>query len=120
MVFGAVLDALAERERQREVLHRELLAKTREADAANAALLRAERLSSLGRIAAGVAHEVNNPAAFILANLAQLRERLGASDEAAARDLDESLEGVRRIAEIVAALRALAQGPEQQVERVDL
>jgi len=37
-------------------------------------LLRADKLASIGQLAAGVAHEINNPAAFISTNLYVLKE----------------------------------------------
>jgi PAS domain S-box-containing protein len=37
-------------------------------------VLQSEKLASLGQLAAGVAHEINNPMGFIHANLAQLAE----------------------------------------------
>lgn len=37
-------------------------------------LVRREKLASLGRIAAGIAHELNNPLGFVVSNLNQLRE----------------------------------------------
>ena len=44
-------------------------------------LAQADRLASMGRLAAGVAHEVNNPLAFVLYNLESLAEDLPAAGE---------------------------------------
>ena len=42
-------------------------------------LLQADRLSAVGRLAAGIAHEVSNPAAFVRANQDLLKARLDAA-----------------------------------------
>ncbi len=44
-----------------------------------AALVQTEQLASLGRLAAGVAHEINNPIAFVINNLAVLRRDVQAA-----------------------------------------
>jgi signal transduction histidine kinase len=81
-------------------------------------------MAAVGELAAGIAHEINNPIAFVRSNLSQLRghwktlrSELEAADEAPAlRDLvmdgdaliEESLEGVDRAAEIVRGVRGFS------------
>ncbi|MCS5636550.1 MAG: PAS domain S-box protein, partial [Myxococcota bacterium] len=40
-------------------------------------VLQQEKMASIGQLAAGIAHEINNPVGFIHANLAQMAEYLG-------------------------------------------
>jgi PAS domain S-box-containing protein len=83
-------------------------------------LARAEKLSAIGSLAAGVAHEVNNPLAYLILNLELLRE--GSADGALLPDpslLDEALDGAKRIRSIVSELREFsgsdAPGPLEPV-----
>jgi two-component system, sensor histidine kinase PhcS len=73
----------------------------------------ADRLAQVGRLVAGVAHEVNNPLAFIQANLRFLQEELPRqprSPEECLEALRETQEGVARIQQIVQDLMRLARG----------
>lgn len=40
-------------------------------------LLQSEKMSSIGQLAAGVAHEINNPVGFVMSNISTLREYVG-------------------------------------------
>jgi PAS domain S-box-containing protein len=84
-------------------------------------LVTTDRLAGIGRLAAGVAHEINNPAAFVTVNLGVLRDRFVAGT-ARPHDvlamLDESLNGMDRIREIVRDLKGLAR--ERSIDVVDL
>jgi signal transduction histidine kinase len=55
------------------VYQRELVAKL---DAANSLMLQAEKLASIGQLAAGVSHELNNPVGFVKSNLGTLENYL--------------------------------------------
>jgi signal transduction histidine kinase len=82
---------------------------TREAMQAN--LERAERLASLGTLAAGVAHEINNPLAYVLTNLEYALSRL-AEAGAPREDLEalaEARDGAARVRDVVRGLRAFSR-----------
>ena len=75
---------------------------------------RAEELASMGRIAAEVSHEINNPLTYVATNLEFVREALGA--ERRSPELDEALEhateGAERIRQIVADLLSVVRPAE--------
>jgi signal transduction histidine kinase len=68
-----------------------------------AELARADRLASLGQLAAGVAHELNNPLTYLQTNLELLEEYPMSADARAS--LDEAIEGTGRIKLIVRDLK---------------
>lgn len=76
-------------------------------------LLEADRISLVGALAAGFAHETNNPLTSVLLNLRSLRKQLvtnltDAKQTAALRILDDIATGAERIASNVRAFQTLA------------
>lgn len=80
--------------------------RTRELAKAHEALGQAERLAAIGRLSAGVAHEINNPSAAVVSNLTYLKTSLqnGEVPEDAGEALDDSLTSMGKIARIVRQL----------------
>ncbi|WP_375769518.1 ATP-binding protein [Archangium gephyra] len=96
--------------------------------AAQEQLLFADRLASVGRLAAGVGHEINNPLAFILSNLRyvhqELQELPGAPTEEARQEmisaLSEASEGAERVRLIVQDLKSLSRPDDVALGPVDV
>jgi PAS domain S-box-containing protein len=94
--------------------------------AARTRLVQTDRLSTLGTLAAGVAHEINNPAAFLLLGLDMLDRNLagpGVLLEPGVRTNISSLvtelrESIRRIVDIARDLRLFASPPSTDAGRM--
>ena len=95
-------DRLAREGRAAEEERRELLERT-------------EQLSALAVLAAGVAHEINNPLQGMLSHLKTLQGRLS-DDETCLHSLEMVEKGIQSIAEIVRQLLALSAEPDQPRE----
>lgn len=82
-------------------------------------LARSEHMASLGLMAAGVAHEINNPLSYILSNLSFAAER--AIDQESRLALREALEGAGRVRDIVRDLKTLSRmESEEDLKPVDV
>jgi len=98
---------LAERNRQLEALNRDL---ERKVDERTRALLQAEKMAALGRMAGGVAHEINNPLGGILAfTQVLLRDEQLATEGAAGEALHTIQECALRCKDIVERMLSFAR-----------
>ncbi|MBN1504683.1 MAG: cache domain-containing protein [Candidatus Eisenbacteria bacterium] len=85
------------------ILEDKIKDKTEELEEAQDQLVRSEKLSSLGRMAAGIAHEINNPLTSILINSHLMEERLQ-TGEACAENLKLIMDETSRCSTIVKGL----------------
>jgi|GEM_PF-3379701 len=86
-------------------------------------LLRAERLAEVGTLAAGVAHEINNPLTFLAMNASVLQDLVQDDpiDHAAIADLMNDFgHGVRRIQGVTRELSDLAHTASDPMEAIAL
>ncbi len=97
-----------------------------ERKAIQARLAEAERLTALGVLSAGVAHEINNPLAYVLLNLEYVKQQLPqiASDPARLDGLmghvQDACHGAQRVATIVRDLRTFARQDDGTRATIDL
>lgn len=82
-------------------------------------VLSADRMASLGIIAAGIGHEINNPLAYVQLNLEVLRDGSDLPEEERAACLAEAQEGAERIRNVVRNLRFFSS-PDETPRAVDV
>ncbi|HJW57657.1 MAG TPA: ATP-binding protein [Burkholderiaceae bacterium] len=157
-VIGSLTD-ITERKRMEEELKRkgeEQQALIQKLQEAHAQLLQSEKMASIGQLAAGIAHEINNPVGFVNSNMGTLRTyvdtlfmAINGYDEAVAAlpanpalaariaqlkkqaDLEflkddvtdlvkESIDGLKRVKDIVQALKDFSHVGESDWQIADL
>jgi signal transduction histidine kinase len=117
--MNAMTDALGRRSEALEKAVADLRASNQRLREARAGLDRAERLASVGRLAAGVAHEVGNPMGALLAfvDLAQRDAGLPAPARAL---LDRAAREGERVRAILRQLLDFSRPPRRSPTRLDL
>lgn len=86
----------------------------------------ADRMVAVGTMASGIAHEINNPMAYVSANLSFLREQLSQEDVTALDLVElrevvaEAIEGAGRVRAIVEDLKGFTRSDEKRFGPVDL
>jgi PAS domain S-box-containing protein len=104
-------------------------------------LLQTQNMASVGQLAAGVAHEINNPVGFVTSNIGTLKsyaetlfelvEHSATAEQRQQADFDflkedtaallrESLDGLRRVRDIVQALKEFSEAGDSVWQQADL
>jgi two-component system NtrC family sensor kinase len=150
--IGLLSDSFNEMSRQILRIRAELKAKIHELEVANkeiketqVRLVHSSKMSSLGQLVAGVAHELNNPISFIYSNMSHLREygeKLIQIVEVAEKDptqisrvkaeidlnyiktdlpklISSCEDGARRVRDIVLGLRNFSRLDESKLKEID-
>ncbi|MBI4341032.1 MAG: CHASE domain-containing protein [Candidatus Omnitrophica bacterium] len=103
-ITQSLLDDLQESRERSEAAHAALKQSHADLQAAQLQLIQAAKLESVGRLAAGVAHEVKNPLAIILMGTAFLQKQLGGADELVTSVVGDIDKAVKRADTIIRGL----------------
>jgi len=97
--------------------------RTQELRSAQQLLVRSEKLASIGRLSAGIAHEINNPLFPLRINLEHMLEDVDSDVPIMKKDIEETLKSVERISRIVQRLLEFTgkdNSNQPDIESIDL
>lgn len=107
--------------------HQTLLELNRQLEEAQSQLVQSEKMAAVGQLAAGIAHEINNPMSFIKSNLECLQEytRPESLDvdfikEEFPEIINETLDGTYRIQEITTSLKDFSRLDNNEWQLADV
>jgi two-component system NtrC family sensor kinase len=102
-----------------ETLERKVEQRTTELRAMQAHLIQSEKLAGVGKLAAGVAHEINNPLTCVLTNSSLILADLPA-DDPRREDLQAVVDETLRCRKIVKGLLDFARQTKPQKQQLDI
>jgi two-component system sensor histidine kinase PhcS len=114
---------LAESQTTLEEQNRELAATIRRLTEAESQLVQSEKMASLGRMSAGIIHEINNPLNFATTGLFTLRKKGKQLEPEQQPGFNEVLndveEGIGRVKNIVSDLRMFTHPADDSLDQVE-
>ncbi|RJQ48879.1 MAG: HAMP domain-containing protein [Nitrospiraceae bacterium] len=108
-----------QRERWTQTLEAEIAKKTEEIQRTHVNLMQTEKLASLGRMAAGVAHEINNPLTGVVTFAHLLKKRFPSESEES-QDLNIIIEQADRCSKIIKNLLTFARATPTEKGKVSI
>ena len=115
------MEASARVEASAEALQAEVDERTRRLRESDLAVAHGARMATVGTLAGGLAHEINDPIAFVSSNLNHLARTWRTTDAGAFEEvLAETRDGVERVRRVVSELLRLARRGEGAEGPVDL
>lgn len=97
-------------------MSRQLLLARKKMEEANIKLIQAEKLASIGRISAGIAHEIRNPLTSVKLNIQKLMQSENLND-LEKEHLDISQEGIKHMEKSIKDLLDFTRASELNVDR---
>lgn len=98
---------------------KQMLSELRDKQALEQQMVAADRLAAVGRLAAGIAHEINNPLGGML-NVVNTLQRYGELDERSRKSLGLIERGLGQIKETVSALLVEAKVSHEKIRPEDI
>ena len=121
--FNSMIKDLKEARDQREKwtnkLEEEIQKKTAEIERTHASLIQTEKLASLGRMAAGVAHEINNPLTGVVTFSHLLKKQFEPGSDAD-KDINVIIEQAERCSKIINNLLTFARATPSEKGEVNI
>lgn len=100
-------------------MSRQLLQTRKKMEAANRKLIQAEKLASIGRISAGIAHEIRNPLTSVKLNIQKLMQSDNL-DEVEKEHLNLSQEGIKHMEKSIKDLLDFTRASELELARFSI
>jgi signal transduction histidine kinase len=112
-------DEIGELARSFNSMTRDLLQTRRQMEEANRRLIQAEKLASIGRIAATIAHEIRNPLTSVKLNIQKLLQNDGLGEEET-EHLSITQEGIQQIEKFIKEMLNFTRVSDLNLERFSI